>query len=76
MVKLKDVEFVIKLGVDNFEEILNSYKWIKVKKFNPDDYSSLEDKYDAFEKHHIEETSFLIDKVRELAKIIKDGRTS
>ncbi len=76
MVKLKDVEFVIKLGVDNFEEILNSYKWIKVKKFNPDDYSSLEDKYDAFEKHHIEETNFLINKVRELAKIIKDGRTS
>lgn len=71
---MKDVELVIKRGVDNFDEILNSYKWIKVKRFNPDNYSTLEDKYKAFEEHHIEETSFLIDKVRELAKIIKENK--
>lgn len=52
------------------DEILNSYKWIKVKKFNNDlmSYDSYESYIYAFEMHHIEETTFLIDKIRELVK--------
>jgi hypothetical protein len=52
------------------DEILNSFKWIKVKKFNDDlmSYDSYEDYIHAFEVHHIEETTFLINKIRELVE--------
>ena len=36
------------------EEILNSYKWIKVKKFVDDTSLSWEERFQALEKHHIE----------------------
>lgn len=55
---------------DEEKEIyLNSYKWIKVKRFRPDEYSK-DELYDALEKHHLEETNFLINKVRELIELI------
>lgn len=43
------------------------YGWIKVPKYVMDETKSWEDRYKALEAHHIQETSFLIDKVRELA---------
>ena len=46
------------------EEILNSYKWIKVKQYKMDESKSWEERYHEFEKHHIEETNFLINKLR------------
>lgn len=49
-------------------EILNSYKWIKVKKYKLEDYDDWQDAYYALEKHHIEETNFLISKLREIVK--------
>ena len=56
----------------NKDEILNSYKWIEVKRFNPDDYDTFEEKYNALDKHHIEETNFLINKIREIVKDMED----
>ena len=50
------------------EIILNSYKWIKVKRYVDDESLSWEERYRRLEKHHLEETSFLIDKVREIVK--------
>ncbi len=50
------------------EEILNSYKWIKVKKFVDDETKSWEERFKALEKHHLEETNFLINKTREIVK--------
>ena len=43
------------------------YRWIKVPKYTMDEAASWEHRYHALEKHHIEETTFLINKVRELA---------
>ena len=48
--------------------ILETYKWIKVKKYVDDESLSWEERYNKLEKHHLEETSFLIDKIRELVK--------
>jgi len=45
----------------------SGYGWIKVKRFNEADYTTIEERYEALKKHHKEETDFLIDKVRELA---------
>jgi hypothetical protein len=49
-------------------EIINSYSWIKVKRFSPDNHvNDWEGEYARLEKHHKAETEFLINKCRELA---------
>jgi len=48
------------------EEILNTYKWIKVKKYEMNPHQTWEERYKDLEKHHLEETQFLIDKIREI----------
>jgi hypothetical protein len=50
--------------------ILNSYKWIKVPKFVDNDTLSWEERYKKLDEHHIRETSFLIEKVRELTLLL------
>jgi hypothetical protein len=52
------------------DEILNSYRWIKIKAFKPENYETWEEKYQALEQHHLAETKFLIAKIRELAQKI------
>jgi hypothetical protein len=51
-------------------EILNSYKWIRVKKYKDDPTLSWEERYKCLEHHHITETSFLIDKIRNIVKFL------
>lgn len=53
---------------EEYDEILNTYKWIKVPKYVDDDSLSWEERYKRLDEHHIKETTFLIDKVRELVK--------
>jgi len=50
------------------EEILNTYKWIKVPKYMDDATLSWEERYNRLNEHHIKETTFLIEKIRELIK--------
>ncbi len=50
------------------EEILNTYKWIKVKRYNKDLYSDWKDAYEALEEHHTKETEFLIKKIRDIVE--------
>jgi hypothetical protein len=49
-------------------EILTSYKWIKVRKYVDDESLEMEERFKKLQQHHIEETTFLIDKIRELVK--------
>jgi len=49
-------------------EILNTYKWIKVRKYVEDDSLSMEVRFKKLQEHHIEETSFLINKIRDLIR--------
>lgn len=57
---------------EDLEEIINSYKWIKVKKYVEEDSRNpmveWKSAYHSLAKHHKEETKFLINKCRELAK--------
>lgn len=46
----------------------SGYKWIKVKNFKFDPTKSWEENYKALEKHHNEETMFLIEEIRKLAQ--------
>ncbi len=51
--------------------ILETYKWIKVKRYIDDDSLSWEERYKRLDSHHIEETTFLINKIREIVKELK-----
>lgn len=53
-------------------EKYEGYKWIKVPRFKDDESKSWEERFRALEKHHIEETTFLIKEVRKLAGAIDD----
>lgn len=46
----------------------DGYKWIKVKSFKFDPNKTWEENYKGLEKHHVEETTFLIETVRQVAK--------
>lgn len=52
------------------QEILNSYKWIKVKRYKDDVTKSWEERYKELEKHHLEETNFLITKIHEIVQML------
>jgi hypothetical protein len=52
------------------KEILETYKWIKIKKYRDDERLSWEERYKKLEEHHVEETNFLIDKIRDIVKNI------
>ena len=56
------------MGDKEKQEILNTYKWIKVPKYVDDESLSLEERLKKLQDHHIIETSFLIDKIRTLVK--------
>jgi len=51
--------------------ILNTYRWIKVPRYNDDETLSWEERFNKLQEHHIRETQFLIDKVRELVSLNK-----
>ena len=53
---------------DELDNTLNTYSWIKVKRYEDDPSLSWEERYKRLEEHHMKETDFLIKKVRELAE--------
>jgi hypothetical protein len=61
------------------EEILkqiqqNQWKWVKVKRFIPENYLTLEDRYAALGKHHADETGRMIEVIRGLCETVTSGR--
>ena len=58
----------MRLTEEEKREILETYKWIKVKKYVMDENISWEERYKKLDEHHIEETNFLISKIREIIK--------
>jgi hypothetical protein len=63
--------------MNNPIEILNSYKWIKVKRYEDDTTLSWEERYKRLLDHHEKETKFLIEKVREMQinSLYEDSQT-
>jgi len=57
------------ISTEEKEAILNTYKWIKVKRYKDDESLSWEERYKRLNEHHIDETTFLINKVRELVSL-------
>lgn len=46
----------------------DGYGWIKVKRYNPPEDATVEEKLRLLEEHHEREVNFLIRKIRELGK--------
>ena len=62
---------------EELEKIIDGYSWIKVKKYDeiPSvEFDSVNDEnhYKELLKHHKKETEFLINKCKELAKLLYD----
>ena len=55
------------------ENILNTYKWIKVSKYCDDDSLPWEERYKRLNEHHIQETTFLIEKLRALIRSLDNS---
>lgn len=58
------------MSQEEIKEILESYRWIKVKKYQLDENATWEERYQQLEVHHLEETNFLIEKIRQIVKDI------
>ncbi len=54
------------MNTEEKKEILSTYKWIKVKSYKMNEQLSWEERYKELEKHHIDETNFLIKKIRDI----------
>ena len=50
------------------------YGWIKIPKYAMDETKTWEERYRQLEQHHIRETTFLNEKVRELAAELAAAR--
>ena len=57
-------------------ESYDGYAWIKVPKYGMDESKSWEDRYKELEQHHVQETTFLINKVRELAAELNEVQST
>ena len=67
------------MSSEELEEIQGGYSWIKVNQFKEDNSviwvdsrDKWKDSFKRLEEHHKKETEFLINKCRELAKVIQD----
>lgn len=49
----------------------SGYKWVRVNQHKYNAIQSWEDNYKELERHHIEETTFLIEEIRKLAERLK-----
>ncbi len=56
-------------------ESYEGHRWIKVPRYVMDESKSWEERYRELEAHHIQETTFLIETVRELAVRLKERST-
>lgn len=61
---------------DERHEILNTYRWIKVPRYRDDPSLDAEQRLTNLQRHHVEETAFLIDKIRKMITNTKHMKTN
>lgn len=55
-----------------YEEHYSDYKWVKVKRYVMDESKSWEERYQDLDSHHVKETTFLIEEIRKLARLLDE----
>jgi hypothetical protein len=48
----------------------NQWKWLKIKRFVPEAYSTLEERYAALDQHHAAETGRMIEVILALCETV------
>ena len=56
----------------SFAEHYSDYKWIKVKRYTFDPNASWEENWNDLDKHHLKETTFMLDEIRKLAVMLDE----
>jgi hypothetical protein len=64
------------MNAEEKKEILSTYKWIKVKPYYMNELLSWEERYKELEKHHIDETNFLIKKIRDIVGQLPESKNN
>ena len=64
------------MNAEEKKEILSTYKWIKVKPYHMNEHLSWEERYKELEKHHIDETGFLIKKIRDIVGQLPESKNN
>ena len=64
------------MNAEEKKEILSTYKWIKVKPYRMNELLSWEERYRELEKHHIDETNFLIKKIRDIVGQLPENKNN
>ena len=66
------MNFTPKQAADIMHQIEhNQWKWLGVKRFTPDAYATLEDRYAALERHHADEMGRMIDVIKGLCRTLE-----
>jgi hypothetical protein len=62
------------MPTNELQKIANpdDFSWIKVQRYAKDDTKSAEEQLGELERHHLKETTFLLNKCRELAQQLLD----
>ena len=48
----------------------NQWRWLKVKRFSPEAYATIDERYAALERHHNAETCRMIEVIRALCEMV------
>jgi hypothetical protein len=49
----------------------NQWKWLGVKRFTPEAYTTADERYAALEQHHVAETGRMIEVIEELCRTVE-----
>lgn len=65
------------MSTADLEKIANpeDFSWIKVRRYSKDNSKSAEEQLAELEQHHLKETTFLLNKCRELANELLNHRS-
>lgn len=68
----------VEFGIDELQKIANpeDFSWVKVKRHIDDDTKSHQSRLYTLQDHHVKETTFLLNKCRELAEELLKWKTS
>jgi len=52
----------------------NQWKWLRIKRFVPEAYADLAERYAALQKHHEEETERMIEVIQALCRMVAPSK--
>lgn len=71
VIELFEMDINPQQAADILQQIQNNqWKWVKVKRFQPDAHPNMSERYEALEKHHAAETGRMIEVIEALCRTV------